>query len=123
MDQITGILDYLVSLWEGIFSTPLAELTGVQVGILVLVYLLLWQVLKVLFKTSKNGAKVVSKAAKKVLFSFSPKARAAKTVCIHCGRTLDKCVCPSNKNLSYSKRLKKQKLEIKAAKLAAKIGK
>jgi hypothetical protein len=118
MDQL---LQYLGSLWEGIFNTPLAELNGVQLGILVLFFALGWQVLKVLFNTSKDGAKSFSKISKKALYSFSPKAKAAKTVCIHCGRTLDKCVCPSNKNLSYAKRLKKQKLELRAIKLSEKI--
>jgi hypothetical protein len=122
MNQVPfDVLAYLVSLWEGIFSTPIAELNGVQVGILVLAFMLGWQVLKVLFETSKKGVATLSKTSKKVLFSFSPKARAAKTVCLHCGRTLDKCVCPSNKNLSLSKRLKKHKLEAQAAKLTQKL--
>jgi hypothetical protein len=115
------LLEYFVSLWEGIFSTPLAELNGVQLGILVLFFALGWQVLKVLFKTSKDGAKSVGKVAKKVVYSFSSKAKASKTVCLHCGRTLDKCVCPSNKGLSLSKRLKKHKLEVKALKLSQKL--
>ena len=115
------LFDYLKSLWEGLFSTPIAELNAVQIGVLVLLFLLGWQVLKVLFETSKTGAKTVTKGTKKFLGLFSVKSRASKTVCLHCGRTLDKCVCPSNKNLSLKKRLKKHKLEVKAAKLAAKL--
>jgi len=115
------LFEYLGTLWQGLFNTPLAELNGVQVGILGLFFALGWQVLKVLFKTSKTGAKSFSKIGKKVLFSFSPKAKAAKTVCLHCGRTLDKCTCPSNKGLSMAKRLKKHNLEIKAAKLTSKL--
>jgi hypothetical protein len=114
------VLQYLLSLWEGLFSTPIAELNAVQVGVLGLLSFGGIKVLQLLFKTSKAGAKVVFKGAKSFLHVLSPKHRASKTVCLHCGRTLDKCVCPSNKGLSYSQRLKKHKLEVKALQLAKK---
>ena len=54
---------------------------------------------------------------------LSAKNRASKKVCLHCGRTLDKCICPANKGLSNSKKLKKHKLEVRALKLAKKAKK
>jgi hypothetical protein len=114
------VIQYLVSLWEGLFSTPIAELNAVQVGVLGLLSFGGIKVLQLLFKTSSAGAKVVAKVTKGFFHVLSPKHRASKKVCMHCGRTLDKCVCPSNKGLSNSQRLKKHKLEVKALQLAKK---
>jgi hypothetical protein len=117
MEIIQSVLDYLAFLWTGLFSTSVSDLNGVQIGVLVLFYLLGWQLLKGLFRTSKKGVVVLASGTGKVLSLFSKKTRASKTVCLHCGRTLDKCICQSNKNLSLGKRLKKHKLELKALKL------
>jgi len=114
------VIQYLVSLWEGLFTTPIAGLNAVQIGVLVILSFGIIKVLNILFKTSKAGAKVLGKSAKGLLYVLSPKHRASKKVCLHCGRTLDKCVCPSNKGLSYSQRLKKHRLEVKALQLAKK---
>jgi hypothetical protein len=121
MEIIESVLEYLGFLWSGLFSRPISELNGVQIGVLVLVYLLGWQVLKVLYKTSRKGASVIVTGTGNFLKLFSTKTKASKTVCLHCGRTLDKCICQSNKTLSLSKRLKKHKLELRALKITQKV--
>jgi hypothetical protein len=112
------LIEYFASLWEGLFNTPFQELVIPQIWIAVIISLGFVAAVKVIFKSAKTGGRVVFEGAKSSLKVFSPKHRASKHVCLHCGRTLDKCVCPTNKDVSYSKRIKKHKLEVKALKAA-----
>jgi len=112
------ILNYFQGLWEGLFNKPLMELNAPQIFILVLLSYGFFLAFKVIFASSKTGVKVIYSGASGILKAVSPKHRASKVTCLHCGRTLDKCTCQGNKDVSFSKRLKKHKLELKALKVA-----
>lgn len=116
--QIAG--EWLAGVWENIFNTGLGELSAPQIAILVGLSYAGLKAATVVGKASKKGAVAVGKAVRGAAFYVSPKGRASRTVCLHCGRTLDKCVCQSNKGLSYSKRLRKHNLELKLRKAASK---
>jgi hypothetical protein len=112
------IIEYFASLWDGLFNTPFQDLVIPQIWIAVIITLGFISVFKIIFKSARTGSKVILNGAKSSLRIFSPKHRASKYTCLHCGRTLDKCVCPTNKDVSYAKRIKKHKLELKALQAA-----
>jgi hypothetical protein len=114
--QIVG--EWLSGVWEGIFRTGVGSLTAPQIAILAGLGYAGFKAATIVGKASKKGTVALGKAIRGAAFYVSPKGVASRTVCIHCGRTLDKCVCQSNKGLSFSKRLRKQKLEIKLRKAA-----
>jgi hypothetical protein len=116
--QIVG--EWFTGVWEGIFNTELGMLTAPQIAILVGLSYVGVKAARVVGNSTKKGVVAVGKSVKAAAVYVSPKGRASRAVCIHCGRTLDKCVCQSNKGLSFSKRLRKQKLEIKLRKAASK---
>ena len=77
--------------------------------------------LKALVKPTKAVVAGTGKVVVNVFRKQTIKHKASKATCLHCGRTLDKCVCADMKDLSLRKRLKKHKLEVKALKLQKKL--
>jgi predicted RNA-binding Zn-ribbon protein involved in translation (DUF1610 family) len=116
-DFISNTIKDILELWDGMFTAPLDELNIIQVGMAAGMVFLGWKALQAIFKSSKTGSQIVVRIGKVVAKTLSAKNRASKIVCPHCGRTLDKCVCPKNKGVSYSKRIKKYRLEQKAKRL------
>lgn len=96
--------------WNDLFKRPILELNYVQVIILVIIAFLGYKLLKYLLKILKLGLKVTKRTVDK----FSIKHRCERTQCRHCGRTLDKCVCASNKNHGYFYRYRHHRQETKA---------
>jgi hypothetical protein len=113
------IAEWFGGIWENIFSTPLFQLRYSQIIVLAIISYLAFRALGIVGKTAKKGAAAVSRGVASGIEYVSPKGRASRTVCLHCGRTLDKCICPTNKGLSYSKRLRKHGLELKLRKAAS----
>jgi hypothetical protein len=107
--------------WDILTEIPLSDMTGVQVLLLGAILWVSFGVVKSLFSPAKQGAAILQDTAKSILHPY--KAAASKTVCLHCGRTLDKCVCPTNKGVSLRNRLKKHKQELKIIKLQKKAAK
>lgn len=124
MEFIVGIFNFILEwfsgIWENIFATPLFQLRYSQVIVLLIITYLAFKALGIVGRTAHKGSIAAAKAVRAAAVYVSPKGVASRTVCIHCGRTLDKCVCQSNKGLSFSKRLRKQKLELKLRKAASK---
>jgi polyferredoxin len=116
--QIVG--EWFSGVWEGIFRTGIGEMTAPQAAIIAGLGYVGLRAAKLVGSSAKKGTVAVGKAVSATAAYVSPKGRASRTVCLHCGRTLDKCVCQSNKGLSFSKRLRKHKLEIKLRKAASK---
>jgi polyferredoxin len=114
------VFEWFSGIWENIFEAPLLGLRYSQVVVLLIITYLGFKALGIVGNSAKRGAAALSKGTSSALEYVSPKGRASRTVCLHCGRTLDKCVCQSNKGLSFSKRLRKHKLEIKLRKAASK---
>lgn len=112
------IIEYFSSLWDNLFNTPFEDLVIPQIWIAVALTIGFIAAAKVIFKSANTGGRVIYTGLKKSAVLFSPKHRASKVTCLHCGRTLDKCTCQGNKDVSFSKRLKKHKLELKALKAA-----
>jgi hypothetical protein len=109
--------------WERFTTESLMEMTPLELLIFVGFSFLAYKLAVLLLVRAKNGAVVSARVVGKLLSHFSVKARASRTVCIHCGRTMDKCVCATNKGVSLGRRLRKQKLELKLKKKLAKVGK
>jgi hypothetical protein len=120
MDIVSILLEFIGGLWENIFQKQFVELTIPQIWIALAVTLGVVYLIKIILGVSKKGTVVILNGAKGGLKLFSAKYRASKVTCLHCGRTLDKCVCPSNKDAKYSKRLRRHSLELKALKAAKK---
>lgn len=124
MEFILGLFDFIVEwfsgIWDNIFATPLLELRYSQVIVLIIITYASLKALGIVGKSAHKGSVAAAKAVGSAALYISPRGRASRTVCIHCGRTLDKCVCQSNKGLSFSKRLRKQGLELKLRKAASK---
>jgi hypothetical protein len=104
--------------WSILTDIPLADMTGVQVLLLGAILWVSFGVVKSLFGPAKQGVTIVKNASSAILHPY--KTIASKTTCLHCGRTLDKCVCTTNKGVSIRKRLKKHKQELKIIKLQKK---
>jgi rRNA maturation protein Nop10 len=120
MEFFTALLESLFSwLWDGRFE--MGSLTPLQFALLLGYIYLAFRFLSHIFGTAKKGVVVTGKALGRLL--TANKRKMAETVCPHCGRTLDKCVCPSNKGLSLRTRYKKYKLELKARKRALRASK
>ncbi len=118
MDLLLVLLESLFSwLWDGRFE--LGTLSPLQFALLLGYIYVAFRFIKHLLGIAGNGATVTVKTLGKIL--TYRKRKMASTICPHCGRTLDKCVCPSNKGLSLRVRYKKYKLELKARKKAAKL--
>ena len=64
------ILDFLESLWDGLFTEPISNLKAVQVVILVIALFFLFKILKEMFKITKKGAKVFGERFKIRIFCF-----------------------------------------------------
>jgi polyferredoxin len=124
MEFIVGIFNFLLEwfsgIWENIFATPLLELRYSQIVVLAIITYIGFRALGIVGRSAHKGSVAIGKAIKSAAVYVSPKGRASRTVCLHCGRTLDKCVCQSNKGLSFSKRLRKHKLELKLRRAAQK---
>jgi hypothetical protein len=118
MEIVTIVYEWFMNIWENIFDKPLLELRYSQIILLVIISYAAFKALGVVGKTAGSGTKALAKGFVAAAAYVSPKGRASRTVCLHCGRTLDKCVCPTNKGLSYSKRLRKHSLELKLRKAA-----
>ena len=85
-----------------IFNTPMGEITGWQLFVLVLLSVaIVWLAKKVL-----KYAWIVIRAVFRTIGNiFSSKRRCSKVQCRHCGRTLDKCICAVNRKRGYMSRL------------------
>ena len=90
--------DFFVKL----FTTPISELSVYQIAIAAAICVAAFFTLKWLFKFLLAGLKWFGKLFK---LMFSAKARCKKTVCPHCGKTLDKCSCVENKKRGYLSRI------------------
>lgn len=92
-------------IWEFIlmiFNTPIVEMTGWQIIVLVLLSIaVIWLSLKVL-KYAWITIKTVFRTLHNV---FSAKKKCQKIQCPHCGRTLDKCICQRNQKRGYLSRI------------------
>jgi len=115
---MAALLDFFANFWEIFTSQEVASMTGLQVVVLAFIIYALFGLLKNGVNYGKQGVKVVVKTGSDIVH-FN-KAHASRINCIHCGRTLDKCVCANNKGVSYGKRIRKQKKE---QKLLRKLGK
>jgi len=122
-----ALIDVIKNFWqiitnrgpEGeILEYNLANLTILQLLLVALFIYLMIKLLKAMFKNTDKALKTSWNGVKKV--ATWKKRKMLETPCTRCGRTLDKCVCPSNKGLSVSKRYKKHKAELKLQKLQAK---
>jgi len=111
------MLENLQLLWKELFELSLMEMTASHLILLTIILVGGFTALKVIGKRLKEGSSTIFASAKKLTKGLSAKERASHFTCSKCGRTLDKCVCPSNKDLSFSKRIKKYKLEQKARKI------
>lgn len=92
-------------IWEfilSIYNTPIVEMTGwricLLIGFSVLAFLLLKKILKYMLITLKMIGTWFS-------YVFSPKKRCQRKQCPTCGRTLDKCICTRNQKRGYMSRL------------------
>jgi len=112
------IKDLILRFWE-ILGTPLAEISVLHLVIVSGFSVLIFFVLKSTIKVLREGYNASKKLAKKGISKLRLKNRAAKLTCLHCGRTLDKCVCNSNKGVSLRKRVRKHKKELKERRKAA----
>jgi hypothetical protein len=108
------------SFWDIFTSTPVAEMTGIQILLLAGFLWLAISLVKALFKPAKRGVEVAKNVGTAVVHPY--RTMCAHETCLHCGRTLDKCVCASNKGVSYRKRLKKHRSEKKLIKLQQRAG-
>jgi len=95
-------MDNFIDFWNDLFQRPISELNFVHVIILIAIAFVGFKLLKFILKYLLKGLKAVGTA---ILGIFSPKAKCSKTLCRHCQRTLDKCVCNSNRGKSYFVRL------------------
>jgi hypothetical protein len=111
------IKNFILSFWE-MLGKPLMEVTPLELIFTAAFAVGIFFIFKALFKVAGQGYKASVKVGKKLLSGWTPKARAAKITCNHCGRTLDKCVCASNKGVSNFKRIRKYKKELKERKKA-----
>ena len=102
--------ELILSMADGLF-------TAIQTGnwLMILVYALAFlSFLAILF----GVLVIIIKIFRKILLIIerilrSPKKRASQIKCSHCGRTLANCVCASNRNAGYMKRIRKHKKELK----------
>lgn len=125
MEKLIMILDtfaqYLEELWgkELFFLTPadLVFLIAMGFGI----YYFIKYPLIEFFKYGVHGIEVACKPVK-ALYIKNKKLREAKTLCHTCKNPLHKCICKSNENVPYKKRLEKWKIH-ECAILAAKLTK
>lgn len=120
-DKILAFLDDLRHFFEEIFKKEISKLTVPQLLVIVGLVLLVVVTLKALVKPTKAVVAGTGKVVANVFKKQTIKYKASKATCLHCGRTLDKCVCVDMKDLSLRKRLKKHKLEVKALKLQKKL--
>ena len=94
-----NIINFIKELF---FQTPFGELTIFQITIGILLAIgAIWLSIKIL-KYTWIGIKAIFKAIKN---TFSAKEKCKKIQCIHCGRTLDKCICEKNRKKSCVSRL------------------
>jgi len=111
------------SFWKSIVdlisNTNISELSVLNLVIIGLVLWILFLLVKFLWKHFFKPGLVAIKNGFYNL-SHNAKRKCSKITCKKCGRTLDKCICESNKNLSYNQRLRKYYKEQRALKKAAK---
>jgi hypothetical protein len=113
------LIDIIKNFWDIISNQPLMQMTPLEFFVLAIFSFFLFLLLKQLFVVSAQGAKTSWKHAKKLV--GWRKRKMANTICPRCGRTLERCTCPSNKGVSLRKRYKKYKAEKKLQKLQAKM--
>lgn len=109
--------------WQKFTTESLVDMTPLELLIFVGLSVAAYRVAVVLLSTARDGAVSVAAVSGRVLSHFSVKSRASRTTCIHCGRTIDKCVCATSKGVSLGRRLRRQNLEIKLRKKLAKANK
>ena len=102
-------MNFFAKIWQLIASTPLMELTALQLLIVAAICVVVFFLLKWFFEGLVLCIKKIFK------IDFSAKARCKKITCKYCGRNLAECTCQKNKNLSYRKRLKLCRKEQKEA--------
>ena len=111
------MFENLIQLWNDLFELQLMEMKAAHLILLTILLVSGFVLLKAMANSMKEDSSASVKFTKRAVSAFSPKKRASKIVCNHCGRTLDQCACPSNKGVSMSKRIKKYKLEQKARRI------
>lgn len=103
-------MEKIVELFKWLFLTPLQDHTITEAVIAAVVILLglflTWKILKYVF----IGLKFIFRG---IYNLFSIKSRCKKIQCPHCGRSLDRCVCPENRGKSNFKRLSRYQREKK----------
>ncbi len=109
--------------WQKFTTESLVDMTPLELLIFVGLSFAAYKLAVLLFAKASSGAVVSARVVGKALSHFSVKSRASRTSCIHCGRTIDKCVCATSKGLSLGRRLRRQNLEIKLRKKLAKANK
>lgn len=117
----TALFGTVSNFWEILSEYPLAYLTGLEFIFLLAFVYGSYKLAKYMFKTVFSGLSTSGSIVKKM--AHYNQVRASKIVCPHCGRTLDKCVCPTNKGVSNGERIRKYKKEKKARKLLESQGK
>jgi len=105
--MIESIIKWVANMFDKLTTFNFTQLTFFDLLIFTLFsvgcfFLIKW-VLKFLVIGSKSFWKGFRKRVK------SSKEKCTEIQCPFCGRTLEKCMCPSNKNLSYRQRLKVHK--------------
>ena len=102
--------DFFVKL----FTTPISELSVYEIVIAAAICVGAFFLIKWILKFVWAGLKWFGKLFK---LMFSAKARCKKTVCPHCGKTLDKCSCVENKKRGYLSRLVHHNKEVRAKRI------
>lgn len=85
-----------------IFTSKVGDLTTIEIWIGTLLFIAAtWLGIKIV-KYTWIAIKAIFKAIKNTL---SAKEKCKRIQCIHCGRTLDRCICERNKKKSCVSRL------------------
>jgi len=108
------LFDIFFNFWVIISTKTITELPIVHLLVITVIMIFLFKLLKYMFIVSKQGInKTVQIARRKIKIKKDEKA---STFCLGCGRTLEKCICPSKKRMSLNKKYKLYKVELKKRK-------
>lgn len=111
LDKVLQFIKDILSkvLGSNIWSKPLGEFEILDIAVVLLILFLGYKLIKYVGKVSADGFKKSNNYLNKKRIS----ARAKRTVCPHCGKTVDKCDCPDRRRFSNRKKLRLIKKEKK----------
>lgn len=102
--MIESIIEWVKNMFDKLTTFNLHNLTFFDLLVFTVFSIACFFLIKWVLKFLVIGSKSVWKGLRKRV--KTSKERCSEIQCPFCGRTLNKCICPSNKNLSYRERLK-----------------